>query len=296
MFEEDDSRNYEWDSDSFELDCSEQFSLYIDRLDEHSYSNSQCPEDSVLPEIKDILHETLLDFLNSPAEQEANQALEHLLEKKNLLNEWFAVQCAKMKDIYNLATSEESVEMKQKHFTEFYTLFNSYLKSASYLDSLRHLVGDLNNCGSIIKQLLTSVVFLIQRNLLQEKASAVKTDTQSICISPSQTTELPSAGKGKIRYVGGYTVAKTRYRLAVSLCNMLFTPGMDEEVKNIQNKLFILDNFTVSASEIQQLSIYEDTLEETSRKKNTSEGLVNIPDKVFEFFEVGTANSFLFIL
>lgn len=121
-----------------------------------------------------------------------------------------------MKDIYNLATSGESVEMKQKHFTEFYTLFNSYLKSASYLDSLRHLVGDLNNCGSIIKQLLTSVVFLIQRNLLHEKASAVKTDTQSICISPSQTTELPSAGKGKIRYVGGYTVAKTRYRLAVS--------------------------------------------------------------------------------
>lgn len=59
---------YEWDSDSFELDYSEQFSLYIDRLDEHSYSNSQCPEDSVIPEIKDIHHETLLDFINSPAE------------------------------------------------------------------------------------------------------------------------------------------------------------------------------------------------------------------------------------
>lgn len=149
-----------------------------------------------------------------------------------------------------MATSGESVEMKQKQFTEFDTLFNSYLTSASYLDSLRHLVGDLNNCGSIIKQLLTSVVFLIQRNLLQEKASAVKTDTQSIFISPSKTTELPSAGKEKIRYVGGYTIAKTRYRLAVSLRNMLFTPGMDEEVKNIQNKLSILDNFTVSASEI----------------------------------------------
>lgn len=83
MFEEDDSRNYECDSDSFELDYLEQFSLYIDILDEHSYSNSQCPEESV---IKDILHETLLDFINSPAEQEANQALENLLEKKKLLN------------------------------------------------------------------------------------------------------------------------------------------------------------------------------------------------------------------
>lgn len=84
VFEEDDSRNYEWDSDSFELDYLEQFTLYIDILDEHSYSNSQCPEDSVSPEIKDILHETLLDFINSPAEQEANQALENLLEKKKI--------------------------------------------------------------------------------------------------------------------------------------------------------------------------------------------------------------------
>lgn len=195
VFEKDDSWNYEWDSDSFELDYSEQFSLYIDRLDEHSYS--QCPKDWVLPKIKDILHETLLDFISSPAEQEANQVLENLLEKKNLLNEWFAVQCAKMKDIYNLATSGESAEIKQKHFTEFYTLFNSYLTSAPYLDSLRHLVDDLNNCGSIIKQLLTSVVFLIQRNLLQEKASAVKTDTQSIFISPSQILSCPLLVKEK---------------------------------------------------------------------------------------------------
>lgn len=58
---------------------------------------------------------------------------------------------------------------------------------------------------SIIKQLLT---LLIQHYLIPEKASAVKTDTQSVFISPSQTTELPSASKGKIRYVGGYRKPK----------------------------------------------------------------------------------------
>lgn len=50
--------------------------------------------------------------------------------------------------------------------------------------------------------------------------------------------------------------------------------------------MYILDNFTVSASEIKQLSIYEETLEEISRKQITSEVLVNIHDKVFEFFEI----------
>lgn len=134
---------------------------------------------------------------------------------------------------------------------------------------------------SIIKQLLT---LLIQHYLIPEKASAVKTDTQSVFISPSQTTELPSASKGKIRYVGGYTNAKTKQRRAVGLHNMLFTPGIVEEVENIKSKLSFLDKFTVSASKIQQLSIYEKTLEETSRKQNTLDGLVNIHDKVFKFF------------
>lgn len=177
VFKEADFGSNEWDSDSLELDYAEKFSLYVDRLDEHSYSRS--PEDSISPEIKDILHQALSDFVNTPAEKEANQALESLLCKKNLLNEWYATQCSKTKDIYDLATSGESVDIKQKHFTEFYSLFNSYLTSAPYLDSLRHLLGDLNKCGSIIKQLLTTVVFVIQRNLLQEKASLVKTDTQS---------------------------------------------------------------------------------------------------------------------
>lgn len=41
----------------FGRDFSEQFSLCIDRLDEHSYS--QCPINSILPDIKNIPSETI---------------------------------------------------------------------------------------------------------------------------------------------------------------------------------------------------------------------------------------------
>lgn len=51
----------------FGRDFSEQFSLCIDRLDEHSYS--QCPINSILPDIKDIPSKTILDFIHFPAEQ-----------------------------------------------------------------------------------------------------------------------------------------------------------------------------------------------------------------------------------
>lgn len=67
----------------FGRDFSEQFSLCIDRLDEHSYS--QCPINSILPDIKDIPSETILDFIQFPAEQQTNQALENLQETKNKL-------------------------------------------------------------------------------------------------------------------------------------------------------------------------------------------------------------------
>lgn len=46
---------------------------------------SQCPINSILPDIKDIPSETSLDFIHFPAEQQTNQVLENLLETNNKL-------------------------------------------------------------------------------------------------------------------------------------------------------------------------------------------------------------------
>ena len=42
-------------------------------------------------------------------------------------------------------------------------------------------------------------------------------------------TELIGSGRGKVRYVGGYVVAKLKYRNSKHLSSNIFAPGKQEE-------------------------------------------------------------------
>ena len=70
------------------------------------------------------------------------------------------------------------------------------------------------------------------------------------------------------------------------MSNCFFIPGMTPEINKFQEQINILDDMTISASEIMSNTSYEETLEETAWKQNTAEGLTNICDSVFEFFEM----------
>ena len=215
-------------------------------------------------------------------EEESKIALECLLRNGPILNEWYSYQCVKFNELYESATSlGKSEQIKQKHFTEFHILFHAYLTSVPFMESVHSLVSDKYKCESVMKQILTSVLFIIQRNLLKEKTSAVQTEACSIFINPSQSTKVSLAGEGKIRYVGGYVIAKTRFHLNKRLRNTLFVPGMEEEMNDIQTQLSIVNTFIVSSSELHDITYYDETLQETSRKQSISDGLVNIHDKVF---------------
>lgn len=135
-------------------------------------------------------------------------------------------QCAKMMAIYNLATSKQFMEIKQKHFSEFYTLFNSN----NWTEQLwKHYQAVTNICTIAHLARVTCYKRKLQLSKRKPRVFSYLRLNNAVAL----------CGKGKIRYVGVYTIAKTRYRLAVSLCNMLFTPGLDKEVKNVQNNLSI---------------------------------------------------------
>lgn len=67
---------------------------------------------------------------------------------------------------------------------------------------------------------------------------------------------------------------------------MLFTPGIVEEVENIKSKLSFLDKFTVSASKIQQLSIYEKIWKKQVENKTHWMDLSIYMTKYLNFFEI----------
>ncbi|KAH3852152.1 hypothetical protein DPMN_094651 [Dreissena polymorpha] len=125
-------------------------------------------------------------------------------------------------------------------------------------------------------------MFVIQRNLLRTHSDEVPMKTVQRTVLP--TEDKSETGRGKIPYVGGYCVAKCRYRLCTNLHKCLYKPGMEPEIDNLSDQISLIDTVIVSATEIKSESKYKDTLKETDRKQNVREGLTNITDDAFEFF------------
>ena len=213
-------------------------------------------------------------------ETKAHKAHKSLLEKGHTLSLWYANQRSNLEKLYETNCTVQTGYIKQKHLTEFYTEFQNYIESAEYSLSIKSL-SDFE----FSHQLLTAVIFLIQANVLKTKSASVdKPENVGPSIFPSPDSTPSEPGKGKIRHVGGYCVAKVRYSLTKSMRNFFFVPGMQPEIEKFQEQINILDNMTVSAFELMETTIYKETLEETVRKQNTSEGLTNICDAVYKFF------------
>ena len=243
---------------------------------DHKYAGASKVDES---DIQNLLEIALTDYVDTPVETKTHIAHKSLLEKGNTLSLWYAYQRSNIEKLYETNCTVQTRYIKQKHLTEFYTEFQSYIESADYSLSIKSL-SDFD----FSRQLLTSVIFLIKANVLKTKSASVDKPVNigpSIFPSPDSTPSEP--GKSKIRHVGGYCVAKVRYRLTKSTRNCFFVPGMQPEIEKFQEQINILDNMTVSAYELMETTIYKETLEEMARKQNTSEGLTNICDAVYDF-------------
>ena len=101
-------------------------------------------------------------------ETKAHIAHKSLLEKGNTLSLWYANQRSNIEKLYETNCTVQTGYIKQKHLTEFYTEFQSYIESAEYPLSIKSL-SDFE----FSRQLLTSVMFLIQANVLKTKTASV---------------------------------------------------------------------------------------------------------------------------
>ena len=261
------------DSDS-EIDDLIENVEQIENLD-HSYYSINTVDSS---EMDTRFQSAFNDFKHTPVEAKARIALDTILSKGHNLSLWYSKQCSTIETMYDNCCTVQAGNLKQKHLTEFHTLFQQYMTSDEYTQSIKSVTE-----VEFSSYLFSSVMFLIQENFLKNKAATVEIPEEKVSLPlfPSPESTLTAPGKGKIRYVGGYCVAKVRYRLCKTMRNCFFVPGMTPEINKIQEQINIMDDMTISASDILTTTVYEETLEETSWKQNTAEGLTNISDNVF---------------
>ena len=179
---------------------------------DHTYAVASKVDESG---IQNILEIALTDYVDTPVETKVHIAHKSLLEKGNTLSLWYANQRSNIEKSYETNCTVQTGYIKQKHLTVFYTEFQSNIESAEYSFSIKSL-SDLE----FSSQLLTSVMFLIQGNVLKTKSASVdKPENIGPSIFPSPDSTPSEPGKGKIRHVGGYFLAKVRYRLTKSMRN-----------------------------------------------------------------------------
>ncbi|CAC5398510.1 PIF1 [Mytilus coruscus] len=107
------------------------------------------------------------------------------------------------------------------------------------------------------------------------------------------STELPhqqsaysnnDAGLGKLRYIAGRCIAKSKYHYMTIGKNNMYKKNKQSCVTDCFLKVKILDYLTTTYADLLESSSYKENLEETKRKQNLTQGLTDIKDDVLDFF------------
>ncbi|KAJ8321535.1 hypothetical protein KUTeg_000911 [Tegillarca granosa] len=192
--------------------------------------NNSAVEDETLMS-KDALKSVLLQFEDTPAEDQINKFQSKIFAQYRFYDDWFHEQFSIMEDI-SLNTFLEGEDERY-----FIRQLSDYipLQPAPSLFSL--------NC------------------------------------------DLDPAGKGKIRYVSGYVVAKLKYNLSKKIRNSLFVKGKETDIKIYKCQMEIFNSLCCSYNDLLQDCDDPGSLEEIKRKQNQNESLCNITNEAFAFFQ-----------
>lgn len=91
-------------------------------------------------------------------------------------------------------------------------------------------------------RLLTSVLFFLERCIFQTLCTHLQLTPQEPLTKPATDKTLDTAGKGKIRYVCGYVIAKLKRSLSEKIKNSLYVKGKQQQLKYQQNQMDILNS------------------------------------------------------
>lgn len=206
------------DADSDQDSRSEALSVEENIEEDTAYGPSPFPN-YLVPE--DLLKEALEEYSETPVEKNINAFGKEILKNKAKYLEWLSGQFLVVKKIANSNFNDGEVG-QQKQVTNFCTQINTHLKSIQYFESCKHLISlypeDVQQNG---QSLCTSLVFKIQSVELNQKASLIKTSDIQERLLPSGKSD---EGRGNIRYIGGYCVAKLKYKYQKQVQSSLYDP------------------------------------------------------------------------
>jgi hypothetical protein len=243
----------------------------MNRFDESCDSEIECVLKKISQEFQDTPSENILHFTKSIASD------------SGYFNDWMTKQKDYVMKLFSDCFPDKADVQNKKGIGRFYSAFQQYLSCKDFenesFNVLQHYHCDEK--GPEI-QFLTSTVFDIQRECFMKLSEQLK----CVKLNPIKqiSNTLSPCARGKVRYVGGYVIAKLKYRTALKIRNLLFVPGKEIELEKMQQHLQILNSLCICYDELKDITNDPESLEEIKRKQNDRESLTNITDEVYDFF------------
>ena len=113
-----------------------------------------------------------------------------------------------------------------------------------------------------------------------------KFEKSGIMAKEKNVWDMSKEGKGKVRYVGGWTIVKLIYffKKYITTNSTSSNTRVRQEMRRRYMWINMLESLLLQSANIHESSAYKDTLTVTDVKQYRSNALVYVNDKAFEFF------------
>lgn len=177
----------------------------------------------------------------------------------------------------------EKSKFSQCDFRNFYTQFNKYISSDEFRNVTQQ-VCDSYHSRQLMYRFTTTSMFKVQQGVLKDVARREEKGIPSVLEKNSTDKPVSGPGRGKIRYIGGYVIAKLKYRNSRIVRHSAFAHGKGNVMEKCERQKNLLNSLCSSEMDLIDNTTDPESLLETKRKQNVSGSLCNIQDHTFDFF------------
>ncbi|KAK3082922.1 hypothetical protein FSP39_009090 [Pinctada imbricata] len=185
---------------------------------------------------------------------------------------------AKITEIFSMVHGNSGNSTTSKSWTKYYSeiykfsISNDYEKLVEEVFKRKPSSTEYEICRKSFDAVTSSV--------LKEKSALVESNCANRKLD---TLPEPEAGSGKVRYIGGACVAKSRHHFMRCTRSGLYKKDKTKSTSFAYLKVKMLDHLTWTEQSLLE-SKFQKSLEETKKRQYISAGLTNINDETYLFF------------
>lgn len=257
-------------------DLDDDFNEVIANLDIGECEEIKLPDDIDLSIIIDNIR---AESVVTPMQLENNEILSRMNFSK--LEQFAKCEYRKLLSLIEECPCSTTGQISSKDLGDFYTKVHQHANSLEFKMNCMKLFENETHYGVIHQRICFNISMALRKYIVSEKSRKVETTSRQI----SKRT-VTHASRARIRYVGGYCIAKVRHKYVTKKASHRYSNNTsDKEVyEEAKCALKILNNLKEEEQNILACTEEPDSLLDISRRQNMNRGLTNIPDSLFHFF------------